>query len=179
MTAAAQATGTKLMPNSKAPKLEVPTLKGTTWSLDQQQPQNFTMIVFYRGLHCPLCKAYLSTLKEALPDLAQLGVEAIAISGDTQERAQQTYTDWDLGDIGVGYGLSLETMRQWGLYVSKSIKEAEPALFNEPGLFLVKPDGTLYYINIGNAPFGRPPIKDMVGSLEFVLQKNYPTRGTE
>jgi len=29
-----------------------------------------------------------------------------------------------------------------GLYVSKGIPDEEPAQFNEPGLFLIKPDGT-------------------------------------
>lgn len=178
MTVTAPSTAHKLIPDTKAPSLQVPTLKGTTWTLDQQTPQSYTMIVFYRGLHCPICKTYLTSLKENLPKLKELGVEVIAISGDTQERAKQTYVDWDLGEVLVGYELGLDSMRQWGLYVSQSIKETEPDRFNEPGLFLMKPNGTLYYINISNAPFGRPPIAEMAGALEFVLQNNYPTRGT-
>jgi len=47
-------------------------------------------------------------------------------------------------------------MREWGLYVSKGVKEPEPQMFAEPGLYLVKPDNTIY---IGGAQLhaGGPP----------------------
>ena len=49
----------------------------------------------------------------------------------------------------VGYGLPLKDARAWGLYISTSRGKTsagieEPALFSEPGLFLVRPDSTLY-----------------------------------
>jgi len=49
----------------------------------------------------------------------------------------------------VGYGVSIEKAREWGIYVSTSRSKTfagieEPPLFAEPGLFLVKPDRTLY-----------------------------------
>lgn len=50
----------------------------------------------------------------------------------------------------MGYDLSLTAARQWGLFIgtsrgTTSIGIEEPALFSEPGVFIVQPDGTLYY----------------------------------
>ena len=44
----------KLMPDSQAPVLSLPLVGGGTWSLADQNPKNFTMVIFYRGLHCPV-----------------------------------------------------------------------------------------------------------------------------
>ena len=42
-----------LVPRKPVPSLEFDTLGGGRWSLEAQVPRLFTMIVFYRGLHCP------------------------------------------------------------------------------------------------------------------------------
>lgn len=168
----------KLTPKQTAPQLSVATVNGETWTLAEQNPPNYTMIVFYRGLHCPICKSYLADLEDKLSQFKNLGVEAIAISGDNLEKAQQAKTEWGLDNLTVGYGQTLESMREWGLYISKAAFDYEPEIFAEPGLFLVKPDKTLYYVALNNAPFARPRFDDVLGGLEFILSKNYPTRGT-
>ena len=53
----------------------------------------------------------------------------------------------------------------------------EPKLFAEPGLFLVKPDQTLYWASISTMPFARPHFNDIAGAIDFALSKNYPARG--
>lgn len=172
-------TSTKLMPGTSAPELTVKTIEGKTWDLANQAPENFTMVVFYRGLHCPICKTYLEELNQKIDHFARLGVESIAISGDSQERAQKTQNEWDISTLTVGYDFSIEDMRRWGLYISKGAFEKEPPLFGEPGLFLIRPDQEIYYIALNNAPFARPTFNDLLSGLDFILQKNYPNRGTE
>ncbi|NEO27849.1 MAG: AhpC/TSA family protein [Kamptonema sp. SIO4C4] len=167
----------KLTPDTQAPKLEVQTVAGDRWKLTDQNPENFTMIVFYRGLHCPICQAYLADLERKLDDFAKLGVTAIAISSDPQEKAQQAKAGWGLKQLTVGYGQTVESMRDWGLYISQGEFDYEPEIFGEPGLFLVRPDGRLYYIALNNAPFARPTFDDVYTGLKFILSKNYPTRG--
>ncbi len=53
-------------------------------------------------------------------------------------------------------------MRAWGLFVSTGIDDGEPPLFNEPGVFLVRPDGTVYYEAILSMPLGRPKLDDLL-----------------
>jgi peroxiredoxin len=155
----------KLLPRTKVPALSVPTVAGRTWVLSEQKPQRFTLIVFYRGLHCPVCRGYLGELVELLPEFRARGVEVVAVSSDVEERARRTAAEWQLGDLTVGYGLGLDAARTWGLFISTSrgMTSAgieEPAQFSEPGVFLVRSDGTLYWSIIQTMPFARPHFRE-------------------
>ncbi len=179
VTQTEKTTSPKLIMGHPAPVLEVKTLDGTTWKLADQTPKNYTMIVFYRGLHCPLCEQYMTSLEPKVDAFKQLGIDVIAISGDTMERAQQFQEKANIQNVPLGYGLTLDDMRRWGLYMSKGHFENEPALFSEPALFLITPDSRLYYANIGTHPFSRVDFGYLLQWLEYAIPKNYPFRGTE
>ncbi len=171
-----------LYPRQPVPAIEVPVVGGGTWRLAEQQPENFTMVVFYRGFHCPVCTKYLGDLNGKLDDFRQRGVETVAISSDSAERAAQSKGKWRLDELTVGYGLDLDAARRWGLYVSggrgkTSVGVEEPALFSEPGLFLVRPGGELYFSTVQTMPFARPNFSEILMALDFVLKNDYPARG--
>jgi peroxiredoxin len=164
------------------PPLEVETLGGQTWKLADQTPDRFTMVVFYRGLHCPQCSRYLKGLSDRLGAFEERGVGVIAISCDGRERAEQTPAKWELDNLEIGYGLRVDQARDWGLYISNSrgmtsagIEETRQ--FNEPGLFLVRPDGTLYWAAVQSVPFARPHFDEVLSAIDFIRAKDYPARG--
>lgn len=66
----------------------------------------------------------------------------------------------------IGYGLTRAAMRQWGLYISKGELAEEPPYFNEPGLFLIKPDGILFFVGVNNAPYGRPSLDTLLAGVK-------------
>jgi peroxiredoxin len=164
-------------PQDPVPELNVARVHGQPWNLREQTPDRFTLIVFYRGLHCPICKGYLNDLQNRIEDFRAKDVEPIAISSDTQERAEQTAKEWGIDELPLGYGLSLDAAREWGLFISSGINSEEPAHFSEPGLFLVRPDGTLYAASVQTMPFARPSFKELAAALDFVIEKDYPARG--
>jgi peroxiredoxin len=171
-----------LKPRQPAPALEVDTLNGGRWRLAEQSPQNFSMIVFYRGLHCPVCRKYTGELNGLIGDFDKRGVTTIVTSTDVKERAEQAKSQWGLPNLTIGYGVTIDKAREWGLYISTSrgLTSAgieEPPLFAEPGLFLVKPDGTLYWGSVSTMPFARPHFNEILGAIDFVISKNYPARG--
>ena len=173
---------TPLFPRQKTPDLTLATTAGTTWRLADQDPEHFTMIVFYRGLHCPICRAYLQDLNAKHAEFASRGVEILVASSDTKERAEEAAKTWSIGNLRLAYGLSLDKAREWGLYISRgrgktSIGIEEPALFSEPALYLVKPDGTLYFGAVQTMPFARPVFADILKAIDFVIAKDYPGRG--
>ena len=166
------------LPGAKAPDLKLPLISGVDWELSAQSPDFMTMIVFYRGLHCPACKAYLESLQKQSQDFVHKGVKFIAVSADPKDRAQQAYDEWDMPDIPIGYDFDLSAAKDWGLLVSEAISEKETKHFVEPGLFLVKPDQTLYFGAVQSMPFARPRFEDLLGALDFIKEKDYPPRGT-
>lgn len=166
-----------IKPRQPVPPFEVDIVGGGRWRLSEQAPRSFTMIVVYRGLHCPICKGYLADLDRRLDALDQRGVGVVAASSDGRDRAERAKADWGLDRLTLGYGLGIDAGRKWGLYVSGAIREGEPTQFLEPGLFLVRPDRTLYWASIQTMPFARPRFDDVVAALDTVLAKNYPARG--
>lgn len=173
---------TPLIPRQPVPELELPLVGGGTWKLSEQSPETFTMVVFYRGLHCPICKGYLGELEKLIDDFRDKGVEVVAVSSDGRERAEQAAQDWGLEKTPIAYDLDLDAARAWGLYISSGIGKSsvgvdEPNLFSEPGLFMIKPDGTLYFGTTQTMPFARPKFADVLWATGFVLEKDYPARG--
>ena len=171
-----------LKPREAVPPLEVTTTEGKPWRLAERKPEAFTLVVAYRGLHCPVCSRYVKGLADQLPAFTERGVEVIALSTDDAERAAKAKQDWQLDGLQVGHGLSIEQAREWGLYISSSrgktsIGIEEPALFAEPGLFMINADQTLYYGSVQTMPFVRPHFAELVGALDFAIAKNYPARG--
>jgi peroxiredoxin len=165
-------------PRTPVPELDVPLVRGGRWSLADQRPERFSLVVFYRGFHCPLCKDYVSKLDDLVGDLAEVGATSVlAVSGDEEWRAQRAVEEWQLRQVDVGYGLPIEAMQEWGLFRSHAIKEGQPNEFGEPGLFIVRPDGTLYASVIGSFPFLRPSLDEVVDTIRWVNEHDYPARG--
>ncbi len=171
-----------LMPRLPVPELRVPTLGHGDFLLTSEAPQNFNLVVFYRGLHCPICLKYLLELARLQPEFDKRGVKVIAISSDTRERAQALADKLKSPDLRIGFDLPLAVAREWGLYISTSRGQTsigidEPALFSEPGVFIVRPDGTFYYGAVQTMPFARPHFDELLAAIDFALAKNYPARG--
>ena len=171
-----------LIPRQKTPNLTAPLIGGGTFDLAAEKGERGTVICFYRGLHCPICANYLTELEKRIEDFAERGVNVVAISSDSQDRAQAMVEKIGAQKLRFAYDLSLTVAREWGLYISTSrgttsIGIEEPALFAEPGLFMVAPEQTLYYGSVQTMPFVRPHFSELVSALDFAIANNYPARG--
>ena len=171
-----------LMPRKPVPGLTVPLLGDTSFDLAAETSERGTIVCFYRGLHCPICATYLKEFEKLAPQFAEKGYGSVAISSDDAERAQGMADKIEAQDLRFGYALPLSMARDWGLYISASrgktsIGIEEPALFAEPGLFVVNADGSLYYMSVQTMPFVRPHFRELLGALDFAIEKSYPARG--
>lgn len=172
------------VPRQLVPDLSVPLVGGPRWRLCDQKPQNFTMLLFYRGLHCPECKSYLQEAEARHKAFRAQGVSVIALSCDDAERGVATERDWGLELLPLAYGVTPVQARAYGLYLSKGRPGhptphgmEEPPTFVEPGLFLIRPDRTLYFASVQNMPFARPPLAEVLRMIEWTVASSYPARG--
>ena len=171
-----------LMPRQKTPNLRLPTLDHGKFDLSTDGGERGTVICFYRGLHCPICATYLTEFEKRVADFAERGVKTIAVSSAGAERARAMADKIDAKNLRFAYDLTLSVAKDWGLYISTSrgktsIGIEEPALFSEPGLFMVTPEQSLYYGSVQTMPFVRPHFSELVGALDFAIKNDYPARG--
>jgi peroxiredoxin len=178
-----------LQTNKQAPAFSHSTSGGSVFTLADQKPDKFTIVIVYRGLHCPLCKMFIKEVEAYYQKSISQGYNIVAISMDPKEKADQfakeVAASMDQGDerdvleLPIAYGLTEEEASQWGLYLSSKIEgSGEPAVFTEPGLFVIRPDNTVFMAQVQSAPFTRPSISQLIGGLNYGFENNYPARGT-
>ena len=161
------------------PKTEVPKLGGGTLLLGEPSAtRDWQLVVVYRGRHCPLCKKYLSKLEELKSRFHDNGVDVVAVSGDPEEKAQAMADELSLS-VPVGFDMSIDQMRELGLYISdpRSPQETDQP-FPEPGVFVINEQGKLHIVDVSNAPFSRPDLETLANGLDFIRANDYPIRGT-
>ena len=171
----------KIEAGSRFPSFPAKNLQGEV--VDLSKPANGTdwkMIVIYRGRHCPLCTKYLNELEGHIKALKKLGIDTVAVSADSQDQLQDHLSQLNVS-FPLYYGLSLEQMKQLGLYISipRSEKETDH-LFPEPGLFVINAEGNVQVVDLSNNPFVRPTLTNLVNGLGWIRdpENNYPIRGT-
>jgi len=168
-----------LIPGQKVPDLSLPLTIQARFELSKQKPQSFTMLIFYRGSHCPMCREYLEEIAARLGDITDAGLSPFAISMDSEERAMVVNREWQTGDLPLVYDLAEDEARRWGLYISaKREGSQEPETFSEPGLFLVRQDLTLFFAQVQSGPFTRPSIDQLLEGVRLAVENDYPARGT-
>jgi peroxiredoxin/uncharacterized protein YciI len=161
----------------RAPGLDIALARGGRWRLADQSPEAFTLILAFTGMHCSFCKPEVEELARRRAEFVNLGIETIAVSMDDAGRAERMLIEWETGDLPVGYGLTEAQARAWGLYVSRRAKPMEPETFTEPGLFLVRPDGTLYAAFQATSPWLRPDLSILLRGIKLAMERGTPPRG--
>src|SRR5260370_39481689 len=83
-----------LFPRQPVPRLDVALVGGGSFDVAKPAPANFTIVVLYRGLHCPICKTPLRDLESKLEEFEKRGVAVAACSTDSKERAVESKVAW-------------------------------------------------------------------------------------
>jgi peroxiredoxin len=166
-----------LIPGQPFPHLDLPRAAGGRVNSGDFKPGFMTLLNVYRGLHCPRCARQLGDIVANKARFDALGVEVVSISTDPRDRAEKAVAEWGLGDMAVGYDLPIATARSLGLFISRTIREAEPALFVEAAVFYIRRDGVLWGSSINSFPFLRPTAEQLLDAVEMASGRNYPPRG--
>jgi peroxiredoxin len=140
--------------------------------------KNWTLLVVYRGKHCPRCKKYLNILNDMCSDWADAGFDIAVVSADSQEKAQADLAEFGWG-FDLGYGLTEDQMATLGVYVSDPLSPQEAdGRFAEPGIFVLRPDGSQIIVSISNGPAVRPDLAELLDGMIFNKTNDRPHRGT-
>jgi peroxiredoxin len=169
----------KLSSGGRLPEFTLPLVGGGDITLGKPEKEdNWQLVFVYRGLHCPICKKYLSRLESLKDKFLATAAEILAVSGDSKNKASKIVESEGL-TFPVAFGLSIQQMKDLGLYIShpRSPQETDRP-FSEPGMFAVNTDGKVQLIDISNTPFNRADLGELIETVEWIQENDYPIRGT-
>jgi peroxiredoxin len=139
--------------------------------------EGWRLLVFYRGRHCDMCRRYLIELNGLRESFAALGVAVAAVSADDREAAAAWHRSLGL-QFPLGYGLTPAQMQSLGLYVSPPGDDVDHP-FCEPAVFVLREENRLHFACVGNAPYGRPPLHDVLDGVRKAIEDDLPPHGTQ
>lgn len=158
-------------------QMSFPKLGGGTLSVGGVR-ENWTLLVVYRGKHCPRCKKYLNILDGMRSQWNDAGFDVAVVSADPEAKAAADQKEFGWS-FDLGYGLREEQMATLGLYVTEPLSPSETdRRFAEPGTFVIRPDGSLLLIAISNGPSARPELTELLDGMIFTKDNDRPPRGT-
>ena len=166
-----------ILPGTAFPAIDLPRVGGGRVSNASLSADYMTVLNVYRGLHCPRCHAQFDDFIANRAALDEAGIKVVSISTDPQDRAEQAVAEWGLGDLEIGYDLSIQGARDLGLFISEAIREGETAHFAEAAVFFIKPDGILWGSSVNSFPFLRPTAAMILDAVATAKNRSYPPRG--
>lgn len=167
----------RILPRQIFPSLDFPLVDGGHWSLNDQKPRTFVMLVVFRHAYCSFCRRQLKDIENHFGALVDLGVTPIAVSCDSLKRTQTLVDETGLEKLPIGYELPLSVAAPLGLYLSERNKDIEPERFFEPGTFLIDRDRKLFMTSTQNMAFGRATMRELLEAIAYAVEKKVPPRG--
>ena len=170
----------RVIPGDTMPAIDARLAGGGKWALASEKSDKLTLLAFYRGIFCPICRTWLADLDRLAPQFEKRGVSVIALSCDRKDGAERAIAEWGLKNLRVGYKLDVEDARRAGIYISegRGVHSAtglkEPMLFTEPAILLVRPEGELYAAWIQSAPYARVNLAEILAAVDEFIAKGIP-----
>jgi peroxiredoxin len=142
-----------LLVGRHAPDFELADPDGKVWNLEELSDGGPVVLIFYYGYHCLSCVRHLSDVNRDLPLFREVGARVVAISADppelTRERFQQS------GQFGFTVLSDPENKVARAYRVFKGPHDGKMTDILRHGTFIIDPDGTVQWVNVGDAPFRR------------------------
>lgn len=151
---------TPLLIGSSVPEIQLTTIDGAIFDLNQAFSNRPTILIFYRGGWCPYCDTQLGQLQQIEENLVALGYQIFAISPDrpnelskTIEKDKLTYTllsDATMNAalaFGIAFRIDDPTLKKYqsyGIDLERASGE-DHHLLPVPSVFIVDQDGTINF----------------------------------
>jgi len=118
-----------LQKGDPAPRFFVAALDGEAVDFNPAILERPVILLTFRGGWCPYCNVYLSDMRDAIPEIAEMGVDVIFLSGDRPELLFSSLQDETQADIaGLGYTILSDANAQAAIALGIAFHAAEGAV---------------------------------------------------
>lgn len=95
-----------LVAGDAAPVFVVRSVDGENFNFDPRRLERPAVIISFRGGWCPYCNMHLSELRNVVPQITELGVDVLFLSGDRPDQLYSSLADETQDNIaGLNYAL--------------------------------------------------------------------------
>jgi peroxiredoxin len=109
-----------------APRFIVETANGEEFDFDPSKLDRPAVLVTFRGGWCPFCNMYLSEMRHAIPEIRELGVDVLFLSGDRPELLFESLSRETQEDIdGLDYTLLSDANAQAAMALGIAFRASE------------------------------------------------------
>ena len=146
--------------------------------LSDKAANHWTLIIVYRGQHCPICTNFLNALDTMSGRFLGIKVDIVAVSADSAEQLQANIDNDLQVTFPLLHGLQVDDMKRLGVYISDPMSNSETDHpFSEPALFVLNEKNQIQLIDIASGPWARPNIDQLFEGLTYARDNHYPIRG--
>src|SRR5258705_13418706 len=86
----------RVIPGDTMPAIDARLASGGKWALASEKSEKLSLLAFYRGIFCPICRNWVADLDRLVPEFEKRGVSVIALSCEKKEGAEKAVKDWEL-----------------------------------------------------------------------------------
>lgn len=181
-----------LAAGDKAPYFTVETVDSERFDFDPRNLERPVVLISFRGGWCPFCNMHLSELRRALPEINDMGVDVLFLSGDRAERLYESLSRETREDLeGLSYTILSDADAQAAIALGIAFKASDKTIQRRldkgqdierssmarhgvlpvPAVFAINRDGVITYA-YANADYKvRLPADELVAAAaELVAQ---------
>ena len=115
-----------LAKGDQAPRFIVDTVEGEAFDFDPQSLERPVILLTFRGGWCPFCNMYLSDMRFAIPEIREMGIDVLFLSGDRPEQLFESLKQETQEDIaGLDYTLLSDADAQAAIALGIAFKASQ------------------------------------------------------
>ena len=115
-----------LQAGDSAPRFIVDAVDGSAFEFDPRILERPVILLTFRGGWCPYCNAYLSDMRAAIPEIRDMGIDVIFLSGDRAELLFASLSEETQEDIdGLDYTLLSDADAQAAIALGIAFKASD------------------------------------------------------
>jgi peroxiredoxin len=109
-----------------APYFTVETMDNERFEFDPRDLQRPVILISFRGGWCPYCNMHLSELRHAIPEISNVGIDVLFLSGDRSELLVKSLSRETQEDIdGLGYTIVSDANAQAAIALGIAFKASD------------------------------------------------------
>ena len=115
-----------LVAGDLAPRFMVETVDGETFDFNPEELERPAVILAFRGGWCPYCNYYLSDMRHVIPEMREMGIDVMFLSGDRSELLYEGLSMQAQSDIeGLDYQIYSDANAQAAIAFGIAFRAAE------------------------------------------------------